>query len=44
MKKLSKSKFLSGTQCEKKLWYDYNRTDLKQPVDERTQAVFDLGH
>lgn len=31
-------------QCEKKLWFDYYRKDLKIPPDARTQAVFDLGH
>lgn len=44
MKILSKSRFVSGIQCEKKLWFDYYRKDLKLPTDERTQAVFDLGN
>lgn len=44
MKTLSKSRFLSGIQCHKKLWFDFYRKDLKLPTDEQTQAVFDLGH
>ena len=44
MKNLSKSKFVSGIQCEKKLWFDFNRKDLKPEIDDQTQAVFDLGH
>lgn len=44
MKNLSKSKFLSGIQCDKKLWFDFYRKDLKWPTDDQTQAVFDLGH
>lgn len=44
MKSLSKSKFVSGIQCEKKLWFDFYRKDLKLPTDNQTQAVFDLGH
>ena len=44
MKTLSKSRFVSGIQCDKKLWYDFYRKDLKLPTDEQTQAVFDLGH
>ena len=44
MKTLSKSRFVSGVQCEKKLWYSYYRKDLQLPTDEQTQAIFDLGH
>lgn len=44
MKTLSKSKFISGVQCHKKVWFDYYRKDLKPPVDDATQRVFDLGH
>lgn len=44
MKTLSKSRFISGIQCDKKLWFDFYRKDLKLPTDEQTQAVFDLGH
>ncbi|MDN3606778.1 DUF2779 domain-containing protein [Kaistella yonginensis] len=44
MKTLSKSRFVSGIQCDKKIWFDFYRKDLKLPTDEQTQAVFDLGH
>ncbi len=44
MKSISKSRFISGIQCEKKVWFDYHRKDLKPPVDEQTQMIFDLGH
>lgn len=44
MKTLSKSKFVSGIQCDKKLWLDFYRKDLKLSTDDQTQAVFDLGH
>lgn len=44
MKTLSKSKFVSGIQCDKKLWFDFYRKDLKLLTDDQTQAVFDLGH
>ncbi len=44
MKTLSKSRFVSGVQCEKKLWYSYYRKDLQLPTDKHTQAIFDLGY
>ena len=44
MKTLSKSRFVSGIQCDKKLWFDFYRKDLKLPTDDQTQAIFDLGH
>ncbi len=44
MKNISKSRFISGVQCHKKVWFDYHRNDLKPPVDEKTQQIFDLGH
>ena len=44
MKTLSKSKFVSGIQCDKKLRFDFYRKDLKLPTDDQTQTVFDLGH
>ncbi|AZI32985.1 DUF2779 domain-containing protein [Kaistella carnis] len=44
MKNLSKSRFVSGIQCDKKLWFDFYRKDLKPQIDDQTQAVFDLGH
>jgi hypothetical protein len=41
---LSKSRFVSGSQCEKKLFFDINRKDLKQSVPAKLQAIFDTGH
>ena len=44
MKSISKSRFVSGIQCSKKIYFDYFRKDLKLPVNAATQQVFDLGH
>lgn len=44
MKTISKSRFISGVQCHKKIWFDYFRRDLKLPTDPGTQRIFDLGH
>jgi len=44
MNSLSKSRFLSGCQCEKKLFFDSYRKDLKAPTTEAKQAVFDTGY
>ena len=44
MKTLSKSRFVSGIQCDRKLWFDFYRKELKAEIDDQTQAVFDLGH
>jgi hypothetical protein len=41
---LSKSKYLTGLQCRKLLWYTYNAKDRIPPYDEGTLAVFDQGH
>lgn len=41
---LSKSRFLSGSQCEKKLYFDVFRSDLKQIVSKDKQHIFNLGH
>lgn len=44
MASLSKSRFLSGSQCEKKLYFDINRRDLKPITSAEQQAIFDKGH
>lgn len=44
MKTISKSRFISGVQCHKKLWFDYFRKDLKPPTDPSKLRIFDLGH
>ena len=41
---ISKSKYLSGLQCHKLLWYYYNRSDEIPIPDAGTQAIFDMGH
>ena len=43
-KRLSKSQFMMGKQCLKRLWlYNYRR-DLIPPVDPARQHIFDEGH
>ena len=41
---LSKSKYLSGLQCHKLLWHQYNAKDVIPKIDSSTQAIFDQGH
>ena len=41
---LSKSRYLAGRQCAKRLWIELHRRELVPPVDEETQAIFDQGH
>ena len=41
---LSKSKYLTGLQCPKLLWYHYNAKDQFPPIDPETQSIFDQGH
>jgi hypothetical protein len=41
---LSKSKYLSGLQCHKLLWFQYNAKDQIPAIDAQTQAIFDQGH
>lgn len=42
--RLSKSRFLAGRQCAKRLWIETHRPELMPPVDPATQAIFDQGH
>ena len=43
-KRISKSQFMMGRQCLKRLWlYNYRR-DLLPPVDPARQHIFDEGH
>ena len=44
MKTISKSRFVSGVQWSKKIYFDFHRSDLKLPVDEATEQIFNLGH
>jgi hypothetical protein len=42
---LSKSRFLSGTQCLKKLWWEVHEPDAPELVpDAERQVIFDRGH
>lgn len=41
---LSKTRYLSGLQCSKKLYFDLNRPDLRLPVSADQQRLFDTGH
>ena len=40
---LSKSRFMSGLQCELKLWNDAFRRDLAAQPSPQLQAIFDAG-
>ncbi len=42
--RLSKSRFMSGTQCHLRLWYETHRPGLRTQPDEVLQTVFDTGH
>ena len=41
---ISKSKYISGLQCHKLLWHQYNAKELIPDVDAAQQAIFDQGH
>ena len=41
---LSKSRFVSGVQCAKKLFLELNRKELKPAITASQQAIFDQGH
>ena len=40
---LSKSKYLSGIQCHKLLWLQYNKRELIPPTSPSQQRIFDQG-
>ena len=42
--RLLKSRYISGSQCHLRLWYEARRPDLGSEPDEVLQAVFDTGH
>lgn len=44
MRILSKSKFVSGVQCQKKLWLELFRPELKPPLDASKEKLFATGH
>jgi predicted RecB family nuclease len=41
--RLSKSKFLSGLQCHKRLYLEMRHPELAEPPDLSTQAIFAMG-
>jgi predicted RecB family nuclease len=41
--RLSKSKFLSGLQCHKRLYLEIKQPELATPPDPSTQAIFAMG-
>ena len=41
---LTKSKFLSGLQCRKKLWLSVNHPELATPPSLKQQFIFDSGY
>src|ERR1051326_8820457 len=43
-RRLSKSKFIAGLQCHKRLFLEIRHPDLATPTDASTQAIFDQGH
>ena len=42
-RRLSKSKFLSGLQCHKRLYLEIHQPALATPPDASTQAILDMG-
>ena len=44
LKTLSKSRFIAGLQCEKRLWLEIHDRSLADEVDDMTQGIFDQGH
>ena len=42
--RLSKARYLAGTQCHLRLWYETHRFDLASEPDDVLQAVFDTGY
>ena len=42
--RLSKSRFLAGSQCHLRLWNDIHRRELAAPPDDVAQFIFDAGH
>ena len=41
---LSKSRFMSGSQCHLRLWYETHARDLASEPDDTLLAIFDTGH
>lgn len=41
---LSKSRFIIGSQCHLRLWFDTYQRDFEPIIDEVAQFIFDTGH
>jgi len=41
--RLSKSKYLSGLQCQKRLWLEIHKPELAPPPPPGQQRIFDQG-
>lgn len=41
---ITKSKYMSGLQCHKLLWYQFHEPARIPPADASTQALYDQGH
>ena len=41
---ISKSRFVSGIQCSKKVYFDIHRKDLKPIISEQQELLFATGH
>ena len=42
--KLSKSTYVKGCQCEKALWLNKHKPELKDKITDKQQHIFDNGH
>ena len=42
--RLSKSRYIAGTQCHLRLWYESYERELASAPDDALQAIFDTGH
>ena len=40
----SESRYIAGTQCHLRLWYESHERDLASAPDDALQAIFDTGH
>lgn len=44
LRRLSKSRFIAGSQCHLRLWHDVHRRELATSADDVAQFIFDIGH
>ena len=42
--RISKSQYLKGVQCPKRLWFYRHRPDLAPEISDEQQQIFDIGH